>query len=112
MSAALSHDLAWDIAREYRSRLQGLFGARLREVRVFGSYARGTARPESDIDVAVVVDGMTHGEKVAIFELSGEIALPRGVTLSAFAQSTAEMDRLRALEARIARDIDVEGIAI
>jgi predicted nucleotidyltransferase len=51
MSAAPSRSLPWEIAREYGDRLRSMFGARLRDVRVFGSYARGTAHEESDIDV-------------------------------------------------------------
>lgn len=48
--------------REYESLLQELlrllreeFGDRVRSLLVFGSVARGTARPDSDVDVCVVI---------------------------------------------------------
>jgi predicted nucleotidyltransferase len=45
------------ILRELRSGLQGLYGDRLVSVYVYGSYARGTFRETSDIDVLVVLKG-------------------------------------------------------
>ena len=36
--------------------LQKLYGPRLRGLVLYGSYARGDATPESDIDVAVILD--------------------------------------------------------
>ncbi len=38
-----------------RSRLDALYGDRLARVVLFGSYARGEATPESDVDVLVVL---------------------------------------------------------
>lgn len=36
--------------------LQKLYGPRLKGVVLYGSYARGAATPDSDIDVAVILD--------------------------------------------------------
>ncbi|MGE5588786.1 MAG: nucleotidyltransferase family protein [Clostridia bacterium] len=44
------------ITRRYSALLSKQFRAKM--VVLYGSYARGTARPDSDIDVAVVVDGL------------------------------------------------------
>jgi predicted nucleotidyltransferase len=48
--------------REYEPLMQELlrllreeFGDRVRSLLVFGSVARGTARPDSDVDVCVVI---------------------------------------------------------
>ncbi|HUE96256.1 MAG TPA: nucleotidyltransferase domain-containing protein [Longimicrobiaceae bacterium] len=44
------------ILAELRRRFGALYGDRLRELYVFGSYARGEARSGSDLDVLVVLD--------------------------------------------------------
>jgi predicted nucleotidyltransferase len=45
-----------EVAREAARELRGLYGDRLRDVLLFGSWARGDAHPESDIDLLVVLD--------------------------------------------------------
>lgn len=44
------------VARAVADDLRELYGARLRSVILFGSWARGEAHPESDIDLLVVLD--------------------------------------------------------
>ncbi len=44
-----------------RARCQQHYGDRLISVVVFGSVARGTAGPESDLDMLVVADGLPDG---------------------------------------------------
>jgi predicted nucleotidyltransferase len=44
------------IAAAVAEELRGLYGERLRQVLLFGSWARGDAHPESDIDLLVVLD--------------------------------------------------------
>jgi predicted nucleotidyltransferase len=46
------HQIARDVARDLRE----LYGDRLSSVLLFGSWARGDAHPESDIDLLVVLD--------------------------------------------------------
>lgn len=45
------------IARAVAADLKELYGERLREVILFGSWARGDAHPESDIDLLLVLSG-------------------------------------------------------
>ncbi|MGH3012856.1 MAG: UPF0158 family protein [Gaiellaceae bacterium] len=45
-----------EIARDVARDLRGLYGDRLTTVLLFGSWARGDAHPESDIDLLVVLD--------------------------------------------------------
>jgi predicted nucleotidyltransferase len=45
-----------EVARAVAAELRQLYGERLREVILFGSWARGDAHPESDIDLLVVLD--------------------------------------------------------
>src|SRR5579883_1383968 len=55
---ALSPTVASALSR-FRAVLAERFGARLREVVLYGSHARGTATEDSDVDVLVVVDDLT-----------------------------------------------------
>jgi predicted nucleotidyltransferase len=57
--------VALEFARLVRSRL----GERVRKIILFGSRARGEARPHSDYDVVVVVDRRTPEAREAILEI-------------------------------------------
>ena len=47
-----------DILRDVKADLRGLYGDRLRDVILYGSWARGEATADSDIDLAVVLQGL------------------------------------------------------
>jgi predicted nucleotidyltransferase len=44
------------LARSVAAELRAMYGSRLKNVLLFGSWARGDAQPESDIDLLVVLD--------------------------------------------------------
>ncbi|MGA2330060.1 MAG: nucleotidyltransferase domain-containing protein [Bryobacteraceae bacterium] len=45
---------------ELKSGLEEIYGARLRGVYLYGSYARGEQEEESDVDVLIVLDQVPH----------------------------------------------------
>jgi predicted nucleotidyltransferase len=47
------------VLQHLRSALDNLYGDRLERVVLFGSRARGDARPDSDYDIAVFIRGMS-----------------------------------------------------
>lgn len=51
---------AQGIARAVADDLRRLYGERLRHVLLFGSWARGDAAPDSDVDLLVVLDTVEH----------------------------------------------------
>lgn len=45
------------ILKEFKEKVQNLYGSRLKTILLYGSWARGDAGRDSDIDVAVVLKG-------------------------------------------------------
>ncbi|AQG78757.1 nucleotidyltransferase domain-containing protein [Spirosoma montaniterrae] len=58
------------IVREFKAALQDLYGDRLREVVLYGSYARGDYHDESDIDLMVVLNDERINTITEVFRLS------------------------------------------
>lgn len=44
------------IARHVREYLEALYGSQIKAIILYGSWARGSATPDSDVDLLVVVD--------------------------------------------------------
>lgn len=91
------------------------FGERLKEVRLFGSWARGEQTMESDVDVLVVVDDLTPEERRAVRDLAWEVDSFRNeerLDISPLVDSSSQVQALRAGGRRLLRDIDREGIEI
>ncbi len=90
------------------------FGPRLREVTLFGSHARGAAHEDSDVDVLVVVDGLTEGERRDIFDMCYDVdsGSPDWVGLMPLAYSTAQAADLRSRERLLMREIDRDGVRL
>jgi predicted nucleotidyltransferase len=73
------------IAKEYKSGLQKLYGDDLAELILFGSHARGDFHQESDIDFALVLRRATIRPAEEIFKttpLSLQLELKYGIMLS------------------------------
>lgn len=91
--------------QDYEKRLTDLFGARLRVVRVFGSWIRGEANEHSDIDVAVIIEGLERAEWREALALSVETELQSGITLTPLVLAADRFAELLARERHIAQAI-------
>lgn len=100
------------ILRELKRSLGSFLGDQLVSMVLFGSMARGDYHDESDIDVAVIVHGLTQELKSQILDEIAELELEHHMALSVLVFSEEEFNRLKKRERRIALDIEREGITL
>lgn len=105
LSATIRHALL-----AYRKGLEARFGpARVQRVCLYGSWARGEATEDSDIDVAAVIDGLTAQEWTVAIGVAAEVEDEAGLCFSPFVLSTERFDALKRCEG-IAQRIEREGL--
>jgi predicted nucleotidyltransferase len=100
------------ILRELKSSLESFLGDQLVSMVLFGSMARGDYHDASDIDVAIIVHGLTRRLKGRILDEVAELELEHHMPLSVLVFSDEEFNHLKKRERRIALDIEREGIPL
>ena len=97
---------------ELKKNLENLLDPLAFKMVLFGSRARGDYSEESDVDVAILVRGLTREMKRRILDKVAEIELEYLLPISALVFSQDEFDHLKKKERRIALDIEREGILL
>jgi predicted nucleotidyltransferase len=98
---------------DYRRLLVEHLGERLIRLTLFGSFARGEAGPESDVDVAVVLDRIgNHADRVLPMELAGALIVEHELVLTPLVLSVSELELLHQREDLLAENLDRDGIVI
>lgn len=84
MLRVLDHSTLRVLMEELKAGLQAIYGSRLKGVYLYGSYARGQADPESDLDALVVLDRIdSYSDEVdRTGELGAELSLKYSVSIS------------------------------
>jgi len=74
------------VIEEFKREIKKLYGDRLKSVILYGSYARGNATTDSDIDLLIVPGGNVYpGEEIdRMIEIITDINLKYGVLLSVY----------------------------
>jgi predicted nucleotidyltransferase len=97
----------------YRRLLEQHLGNRLVQLTLFGSYARGEARAESDVDVAVIIDQITKpADRMLPAELAADVMLQWDICISPLVLSVSELEFLRQREDLLAENLEREGISV
>ena len=75
-----------EILKEFRREIEKLYGKRLKNVILYGSWARGDATEESDIDVLIVLEGkVVPGKEIdRMIDIITEINLKYGELISVY----------------------------
>ncbi len=99
-------------AAELKARLARRFGADLLAVRLFGSFARGDADEESDVDVFVLLREAGWPERRAVLDIAGDLFAETGLLVSPTVFDAARYEAWRRQERPLAMDIEREGIPL
>jgi predicted nucleotidyltransferase len=91
--------------------LKTLYGKRLCKVMLFGSHARGDARPDSDVDVLVVPTGIVNpGQEISnISEFLAVLSLERDKVIGCLFMDET---RFTTRQGPLLRNVRREGIAL
>lgn len=105
-------DINLTILQKLKESLKTLCGDQILKMVLFGSRARGDYDEDSDIDIALIVRGLTPKLKDKILEEIAEFELEHDVVLSVLILSEEDFDHLKKRERRIALDIEREGVLL
>ncbi len=99
------------VLAELRARLRELYGERLVKLVLFGSQARGDARPDSDIDVMVVLKGEVEveTERRRVLPITLELSLENNVVILCSYVSERRFDQE---QSRLLHNARTEGVAV
>ena len=95
-----------------KENLENLLGPQAFRMLLFGSRARGDYSEKSDVDVAILVQGLTREMKRRILDKVAESELEYLLPISVLVLSKDEFEHLKKRERRIALDIEREGIGL
>ncbi len=98
------------ILQELKARLEELYGERLKGLYLFGSYARGEAEPDSDIDVLMVLDDYEYTSDPIreVSRIGSELSLKHDCLISIMPMREGDWERQ---ESGLSRNVSREGIA-
>jgi predicted nucleotidyltransferase len=99
-----------EILKEFREKIGVLYGDRLKDLILYGSWARGQATADSDIDVVVVLKGtIKPGEEIdRMIDVITDLNLRHNVLLSVYPVSDQDYSNLNS---PILMNIRREGLA-
>jgi predicted nucleotidyltransferase len=97
---------------DLKKALESSLGKKLISLALFGSKARGDFERDSDLDVAIVVKGLTRELKRAILDEVADVELRHLQPVSTLVLSAEDFEDLKRRERRLALDIETEGIRL
>jgi len=101
-----------EAVQDAKERLRARFGNRFRSLILFGSRAWGRPHPQSDVDLCIVIEGLTQHDRSDAIEIVAGVAVDRLAPLSPLVFGSEQLDRYLSIEYRLAEDITRRGIAL
>ncbi len=100
-----------EIIKKFKIEIKKLYNDKLKDVILYGSYARGEATEDSDIDLAIVIDdNIQPGREIdKMIDIITDIGLEYDILISVYPFSEEEY---RTVKAPILMNIRKEGILV
>lgn len=97
------------IIEEFKTRLRELYGKKLKNIILYGSWARGDAKEHSDIDLAVLLEGEVNpGREIdRMIEIITDLQLRYNTLISVYPVS---MKNYRSINSPLLMNLHREGI--
>jgi predicted nucleotidyltransferase len=95
---------------EFVRRASQTCGDRIRGITLFGSHARGTPSPDSDIDLLVIIDQEDFRIRRELIRIAFDILLETGCNISVKALSSQDYQARRSFS--FLRNVLAEGIKV
>ena len=85
-----------EVLEEFKKEIEKLYGKRLERIILYGSYARGDATEDSDIDLLIVLKGkIVPGKEIdRMIDIITEINLKYGVLISVYPISKEDYENI------------------
>jgi predicted nucleotidyltransferase len=100
-----------EILEELRKQIQKLYGERLKDIIIYGSWARGDATERSDIDLVVVLEGkVVPGREIdRMIDIITDMNLQHGVLIAVYPISDEDFP---AVNSPLLMNVRREGISV
>ena len=99
------------ILKEFREKAEKLYGSRLKNIILYGSFARGHATEDSDIDLAVVLAGAVDPceEIDRMADIFTDLNLEHNVLIAVYPVSESNFEKV---ESPLLINVRKEGITV
>jgi predicted nucleotidyltransferase len=98
--------------KSFKARLEETLGNRLVELKLFGSKARGDDRPDSDVDLLVIVTEDDWHICDVVYSVTTDILLQTDISISPKVISENQLEQLKKEDTFFSRNISRDAIAV
>lgn len=98
------------VVAHYADAVRQRLGARVKSITLYGSRARGDAKPGSDYDMLLVLTERTPATRAIVLEIECEILDRHGELVASLIRDEREWQRAQGFP--LARNVAREGIAV
>jgi len=94
---------------EFKRRVFAAIPARIVELRLFGSRARGEGSEESDIDILVLLKKESRVDRDRVFEIAADCLLEYEIDISPLVMSLDHFEDMKKRERLLPQEIERDG---